>query len=172
MAKINRELIDALRTALQNELAGEEFYTKTAEEAKDDFTRNTFKHLAGDELYHIEKITAFIDTGEAVEIAKEIKNRNPKSGLSFFGMNEEEFKKNKKQYEGDFAAYKFAIDIEIKSYDLYKLLNEKSKEKKTKEFFRFLMKEEATHRKIIEEAISFLEAPEDYFLGTEKWHFD
>jgi rubrerythrin len=87
-------------------------------------------------------------------------------------MTEKEFKKHKAKFKGDFAAYKFAISLEAKSYDFYKKQAEAAKEKKAKEFFRFLMKEEATHKKILEESMDFLKNPEDYFLKKEGWHFD
>jgi rubrerythrin len=170
---MNKELASALKTALTNEIAGEEFYTKVAEEAKDQFTRNTFAHLAHDEIYHIEKITLFIETEKAAAIEKRIKNRNPKSGLKFFQLTEKEFKKKKESFNKvNFGNYRLAIQIEIKSFNLYKELAGKAKDKKTKDFFQFLMKEEATHKKILEEALSFMQDPADYFLEKERWHFD
>lgn len=169
---MDKQLSEALKTALQNEIAGEDFYLKTAKESKDDFTRNTFTHLAKDELFHIKRIKDFMQTEKADEIETEIRNRNPKAGFTFFKMSEEEFKKKEKEYKGNFAAYEFAIDLEIKSYNLYKEQFEKAKDQKTKDFFKFLMKEEKTHKKILEEAISFLKEPADYFLEAEGWHFD
>ena len=59
-----------------------------------------------------------------------------------------------------------------KKYNLYSKLFEESKEKKAKDFFAFLMKEEKSHRKILEEAKQFLQNPADYFLRTEGWSFD
>jgi len=169
---MNKEVAEGLKTALANEIAGENFYTQTAENAKDDFTRNTFEHLAEDELYHIEIIMNFIKTEKAEDIKKRILERNPKSGMKFFGMSKNDFKEHKNKFTGDLAPYKMAIDIEIKSYNLYKELKEKAEDQKAKDFFEFLMKEEKTHRIILEEALDFLQNPEDYFLKIERWSFD
>lgn len=166
------EIIEALKTALENEIAGEEFYKKTANEAKDEFSKSTFNHLAKDELVHISRIKEFIKDEKASEIEDEIKNRNPKSGLNFFRLSEEKFKETGDKFEGDFKAYEFAIGLEKKSYEFYKELFEKTEDAVAKEFFKFLMKEEKVHKKILEEALDFLKDPEDYFLDTEKWHFD
>ena len=43
---------------------------------------------------------------------------------------------------------------------------------KTKDFFNFLIKEEKTHKTILEQALQFMKNPEDYFLETEKWNLD
>jgi len=170
---MNKELLEGLETGLNNEIVGEEFYTKTADEAKDEFTKNTFIHLAKDEMDHIKRIKNFVETKKAGKIEKEIKQRNPKSGLKFFGMSVKKFKKKKEKFKRKkFGPYKFAIEIEIKSYELYQRLLDKSKDKKTKELFKFLIKEEKTHKKILEETLNFMKSPEDYFLETEGWHFD
>ena len=92
---MNKELVEGLKRGLKNEIAGEEFYTKTANEAKDDFTKNTFKHLAKDEKYHIKRIKEFIQSKKIQEVEKKIKEKNPKNTLEFFGMNIEKFKKKK-----------------------------------------------------------------------------
>jgi rubrerythrin len=169
---MDKKLLDSLKLALSNEIVGEEFYMKTSSEAKDDFTRNTFTHLAKDEVFHIQRIKEFIKTEKADEIEAKIRNRNPKSGLLFFQMTEEEFNKRKESFKGDFAHYNFAIELEVRAANLYEALFNSAKDQKTKDFFEFLIKEEKTHKKILEEALSFLKDPADYFLETERWTFD
>ena len=169
---MDKEILDGLKRGLTNEIAGEEFYTKTADEAKDDFTKNTFLHLAKDEIYHIKRIKEFLDIDKTGEIEEEIRNRNPKSALSFFGLTEKEFKEKKESFKGDFAPYDFAIELETRAMNLYKKLLKEAEDEKTKALFKFLVKEETTHKKLLEEAKEFLNNPEDYFLEQEGWHFD
>ncbi len=68
MFNMEKALEKGLKTALSNEIAGEEFYIKAAKEAEDDFSKNTFTHLAKDEMYHIKRINDFIKTGNMPEI--------------------------------------------------------------------------------------------------------
>lgn len=169
---MDQELLETLKLALENEIAGEEIYTKISNSAKDDFTKKTFKFLAKDEIYHIEKIKEFLNTKKAAEIEENIRNRNPKQALKFFELTEKEFKNKKQTFKGELSPYKLAIEMEIKSKALYQDLLTKAKEPKLIQFLKFLIKEEQTHKTILEQALKFFQSPEDYFLETEKWSFD
>jgi rubrerythrin len=170
---MEKDIIKPLKAALANEIAGEEFYTKVAKEAKDDFTIKTFQHLAGEEKAHIEKIKEFIKGKQSVEIERKIRERNPKSGFLFFQMNEEQFRRQKKASESSkFNPYEFAVKMEEKSYSQYKSMYNKAKGGNVRDFLLFLMKEEDTHRKLLLESLNFLRNPEDYYLEREGWSFD
>jgi rubrerythrin len=170
---MEKELIKSLTAALENEIAGEEFYAKVAKEAKDDFTLKTFEHLAEEEKTHITKIKEFIKDKSAIEIERKIRERNPEGAFSFFQMNEESFRKHKNMSEaGEFSPYEFAIKMEEKSYGQYRAMHERARDEKTKSFLLFLMKEEDSHKKLLTESLNFLKSPEDYYLGREGWSFD
>ncbi len=116
----DRELIKALKFALEFEIKGENIYEDLANEAEDDFVKNTFNGLADDETEHIRVINKYMESiEEESEFAldkemEKIKDLRPKR---FFRMLTEEFKKKAKLDEKQLKPFDTGIELEKKSID-------------------------------------------------------
>ena len=141
--KQDKELIKALKDAVEFEIKGENIYEDLANEAEDEFVKNTFNGLADDETEHIRIINKYIESIESeskFDFDKEmekVKDINPKR---FFGMLTEDFRKKARLDSEQLKPFDTGIELEKNSINYYKEQSEKAKSKITKKFFEFLIK--------------------------------
>ncbi len=157
------DIQESMKIALENELKGKEMYEKFAERANNPVTKRTFEFLAEEEVKHIEAIRNF---EESVQVTPE----GPTSFediRSIFDQSIEHFDKQAKPESDDLEAHKLGMDLEQKSYELYKKFFEESTEENVKRFFEFLMKQENSHFVLIQKAYDFISDPEGFYAETE-----
>ena len=168
----DKELIKALKYAIEFEIKGENIYEDLANEAEDEFVKNTFSGLAKDELVHIEVINKYMESIESeskFDFDKEmekVKDINPKR---FFGILTEEFKKRAKLAAEQLKPFDTGIELEQKSIDYYQKQDKKAKSEQTKKFFEFLVKQEKFHLRSLQQAKDFLGDPENFYVEFERW---
>ena len=168
----NKELIKALKFAIEFEIKGENIYEDIANEAEDDFVKNTFNGLADDETEHIRVINKYMESiEEESEFAldkemEKVKDLKPKR---LFGMLTEDFKKRAKLNEEKLKPFDTGIELEKNSIDYYKEQSKKAKSEITKKFFEFLVKQEQFHLRSLQEAKDFLGDPENFYVEFERW---
>ena len=137
---VEMNLQEALKIGLENEVNGNKFYSKIAEEAKNEFTKNTFKSLAEDEIRHIKAIEDFMNSikeSSNFDAATALEKPNVESTMQFFGQSIEDFKQRADEVgEIDIGPYHMALDMEQRAFELYKKQMEKATDEKIKIFFQ------------------------------------
>jgi rubrerythrin len=155
----------SLRMALENEQKGMKMYEGFAKKAKNEITKRTFRFLADEEVKHIDSIKEFAKTGKMKVKLRPITEVKVKT---IFKTSVSHFSKKVKTGTMDIEAHKLGMELEEKSYDLYEKMAKAAKDRKSKEFFVFLMKEESLHYDLIRNAFDFISDPESWYAGEEK----
>jgi len=147
-----------LEFAINMEHDGEKFYKRQAEKNKDNSLNTVFLLLEKDEAHHAQilqnKFNELTDNNTLSQV-----NNVFKESKGFIS----EFEKIPNQLD----AYKFALEIERKSIDLYTSFLSESTDDQSKELFEFLIKQEKDHYTIFEELILLIERPEEWVENAE-----
>ena len=173
-----QEELQSLNTALKTEHDGRAFYLEAAKRVGNPLAKSVFTHLAAEELVHIEIIQKFYDelksTGTCGEAESDLKA--PETSQSRLeNVFEEARRKIDQTVTVDTAsleAYREAMEIEQRAYDMYKNLLESSADCMADRLYKFMMEQENQHYAFLKETHDYLERPGDWFLREEKPFFE
>ncbi len=168
----NKEMVDALKAAIEMEEEGRTFYLDSAKKTKNDFGKRVFEALADDETRHIVAIRSYCHSMTQKDKAPRLcavmpAHKNIKERL-VFGKKEMEILKNMPEDADGLKAYEVAMDMENKGYAFYKEQLERSQDPDVKELYKFLISEEETHFELIDSTYKYLKDPASWFAEDEK----
>jgi rubrerythrin len=151
-----------LTNAIKMEIDGEKYYRNLAEMNKDNHLHGVFQMLADDEKDH----------AHVLKQKEEHQKCTLKKGQTFQKASSvfqslEEFKSEIKEIPSQIDSYRFALEKEKESIDLYTDLKEKSESSDDKEIYDFLIEQEKDHYKTINSLIDFLTKSEDWVESAE-----
>lgn len=151
-----------LTNAIKMEIDGEKYYRNLAEMNKDNHLHGVFQKLADDEKDH----------AHVLKQKEEHQKCTLKKGQTFQKASSvfqslEEFKSEIKEIPSQIDSYRFALEKEKESIDLYTDLKEKSESSDDKEIYDFLIEQEKDHYKTINSLIDFLTKSEDWVESAE-----
>jgi len=163
-----------LRLAVQMEVDGKEFYQKASQESNNRLAKELFQQLADEEDVHRKK---FEEIYEALRrgqnwpdvVAPAEKGKRLKS---LFAEANKALGSKFKVAESDLEAIKVAMDMEVKSYDLYHSRSEESTLPVEKRFYETLAGEERSHHLALVDSYEYLSNPAGWFTKTEHWSLD
>jgi rubrerythrin len=168
-------LMTAMKGAIDMEKKGYDVYMNAAKKTKNILGRYTLEMIGKKELDHIKAIEVFmkaLSEGSA-DFSRAVSEIKPKEKLDYYRPLMEELSKELGTKVGPEAelesAYEVAMELEKRSYDLYKRLEASSRNLEAKKFFQFLMKEENTHYEILQDTLRYLDNPGDWFREAERW---
>jgi rubrerythrin len=165
-----QDRVNALETALSNETAEHDFYTRHAERTRNIFGKMLFKKIAAEELEHCEKIKELHDRWKKAE-------RWPETiPLSVQGTQVKDFIRTMKQeaaditagHDDDLKAVRTALGFELKGRDFYARLRDDLKDEREKAFFELLSGIEHAHYLSLLEAEEFLTNPAAWYRKKDK----
>jgi len=182
------ERLAILALAIKNEKSGVDFYAEAARRSPDERGCKTFERLAEMEEEHIRILLAeyevarkgegWLPNEEALERGKQMditELPEPPAELSegvllppYIFPSPEEVPGIK----GDLAVLEYGMEMEQRSYELYKDAMEKSTEPLAKELYAHLMEEENRHYKLLQEAHAYLSANETWWDDWQKPFFE
>ena len=151
--------MDILDFAISMEIDGNKYYSERADENKGNGLYQVFSLLAEDELKHAELIKK-LKAGESFSSAK-VKKSEAESLFSDKGQQISDIKPTPEQLD----VYRFALDKEEESIDLYQELS--GKLEGDKELFDFLIEEEKKHYKAIDTMVELLTTPKQWVESAE-----
>lgn len=154
--------MNSLELAINMELDGEKFYKNQAEINKDNSLNAVFLLLEKDEARH-----ARILENKFKELAYELTDNNTLSQVNNVFKGSKGFKSEFEGIPNQLDAYKFALEIERKSIELYNNFLSESNVDQSKKLFEFLVKQEKAHYTIFEELILLVERPEEWVESAE-----
>ena len=144
------------------ELDGEKYYSDQAEIAKDIYLKNIFLILAKDESSH-----AKILQDKSNNLSYELKNNETLSEAKNLFKGIKNFKNELKQNPDQLDLYRVALEKEKESIDLYEKLLSQAEDDKSKDLFKFLIKQEKDHYTTLDELVSQLNKCNDWVEAAE-----
>ena len=145
----DRERLNALEVALNNETREREFYLKNAERTKNEVGRTMFLHIADEELEHYERLNQLHAKWEKNEkwpetVPLKVKDTIVKDVLKD-AIRALEGERELEKEDDDLKAVRTAIDFEEKGALHYAKLRDEVSDPKEKEFFDLMAKIEHEH---------------------------
>jgi rubrerythrin len=147
-----------LAITLENDM--EKFYMEQAEKHSEDQLKQVFLMLADEERKHAKILS---DNKELVTAPVEDKNIIEEAKKLFKDLAD--FKSEIKDLPSQLDSYRMALELEEKSLNLYKDLQEKDPERK--EVYQYLVNQEDRHCIIMEELIKLTSRPEEWVESAE-----
>jgi len=162
------EILEALKKSLSMEEEGYRLYSEGAKKITNSLGKRMMERLAQDELNHIKRIKeiwAYV-TGES---NKEVKIPEPEitDFAEIFGRMKEQFKDAiedlKEVGVDDQEIIDMALQLETHGHFFYEESAKKAKDKKVKEFYEMLAKEEKSHYNALQSTNKYLENPSLFY---------
>ena len=167
--------LEVLQLAVRTEVDGQEFYQKVSQKSSNRLAKELFQQLADEEDVHRRKFEEIYEAhkrgknwpdvvGAPSEKGKELK--------SLFAEATKALGSKIKVAESELEAIKIAMDMEIKSYNLYHSRSEESALPVEKRFYETLAGEERGHHLALLDSYEYLSDPAGWFTKSEHWSLD
>jgi rubrerythrin len=169
MTQEQEKTLEALKTAIQMEIDGKEFYLKTSHESKNEMGRKLLETLSKEEDYHRRKFE---------EIYAAIENRmgwpktdfEPDGGKqlrTIFSEMMHEISTEKETLQTEIDTVQKAMDMESASRDFYNRQRENSVHIAEKQFYEQIADEERQHFLVLLDYFEYLKDPAAWFVEKE-----
>jgi rubrerythrin len=160
-----KDRLNALEVALNNEMREREFYLKNAKRTRNALGKSMFQQIGDEELEHYERLKQLHQKWEKQEkwpetVPLKVKDTVVKNILLDF------VKKVDQTPEGDdddLKAVKIAVDFEAKGAKYYAELRDTVSDPKEKQFFDLLSRIENEHYLSLKDT-------EEYFTDPQAWY--
>ena len=169
MATEQSKTLAGLQLAIQMETDGKMYYQKVAEISSNQLGRQLYQSLAVEEDIHrrkFEEIYGAISSKKGW-IKTDYQPDGGKKLRTIFSRAVEAMGKNVKALPSELDAIKRAIDMEIKSYELYKSLSQAPAYDAEREFYEAVAAEERGHHLILLDYQEYLSDPAGWFVTKE-----
>jgi rubrerythrin len=159
--------VDALKTALQMEIEGKEFYQRAAHDSRDELGKKLLNALAGEEDIHR---LVFLRIFESIRARKgwPATDLQPDGGqhlrtilASGGGLTPP------KTVDNELAAVATARTMEGKTYDFYQSRRQQASDPVEKEFYEKLASQEQQHTLLLTDYHEYLVNPAGWFVNKE-----
>jgi rubrerythrin len=160
-----KERLNALEVALNNEMREREFYLKHAKRTKNPLGKKMFQQIGDDELEHFERLKQLHQKWTKKErwpetVPLKVKDTVVKDVLLEFVKKVDETAKGDSD---DLEAVRTALDFEAKGARYYAEIRDSVTNPKEKEFFDLLSKMENEHYLSLKDT-------EEYFIDPVSWY--
>jgi rubrerythrin len=169
MTTEQRKTLEVLKTAIQMEIDGKQFYLKASRQSGNEMGKNLLKTLAAEEDIHRRKFE---------EIHNVIRNKRGWPKINFqpdggktlrtiLAKATEEMGAKVKVLSTELEAVQTAIGMENKTYDYYTTREKKATYEPEIEFYEKLASEEQKHKIVLLDYYEFLKDPAGWFVTKE-----
>lgn len=169
MAREQETTLGALKTAIQMEIDGKEFYLKASESSKNELGRKLLKQLAAEEDIHREVFEGIYKDIGAKKGWPEVKFR-PDGGKglrTLFARAVEDMDKKVSTLPTELDAVQRAMEMENKTYDYYRSRIPVAEYDAEKQLYEALAIQEEEHHRVLLDYYEFLKNPEAWFVQKE-----
>jgi rubrerythrin len=160
----------AVRTAIQMEIDGKEFYLRAAKASGNPLGSKLFNTLAKEEDAHRLKFKAIFEAIQAKENWPAV-NLEPvaeKELKTVFSAAPAQLELKSSELDD----VQTAMQMENKTLDYYKAQAQKASFPEEKSYYQTLAKEEFIHHKVLFDYAEYLKNPSDYFTMKERHSLD
>jgi len=166
--------LEVLELAVRTEVDGQEFYQKVSQKSNNRLVKELFQQLANEEDVHRRK---FEEIYEALKKGQNwpdvgIPAEKGKGLKSLFTEATKALGIKIKIAESELESIKMAMDMEIKSYNLYHSRSEESTLPVEKRFYDALAGEERGHHLALLDSYEYLSDPVGWFTQREHWSLE
>jgi len=158
-----------LKTAIQMEIDGREYYLKASRESSNETGKKLLQSLADEEDSHRQRFA---------EIYESVRTRNAWSKTAFqpdggkglrtiLAKGLEEMERGEKTATTELDAVKTAMDMENKTYDFYKEQGKNAAYDIEGAFYQALATQEREHYLVLLDYYEYLKDPAAWFVKTE-----
>jgi len=169
-----KERLNALEVALNNEMREREFYLKNAKRSKNPLGKAMFQQIGDDELEHYERLKQLHQKWNQQEkwpgtVPLKVKDTIVKDILVDFLKKVD---KTAKADADDLQAVRTAIDFEAKGAKYYAQLRDDVSDPKEKQFFDLLSRIENEHYLSLKDTEEYLTDPTSWYRKMEHHTLD
>ncbi len=166
--------MEVLQLAVQMEADGKKFYQKASRKSSNKLAKELFQELAKEEDVHRKK---FVEIYKAFKRGKNWPDVEPpfekgKRLKSLFAEATKALGSRFEVAESELEAIKMAMDMEVKSYNLYYSRSAESTLSVEKQFYKTLAGEERGHHLALLDSYEYLSDPVGWFTKREHWSLD
>jgi rubrerythrin len=159
------EILKGLKTAMEAELTGHEFYKNAAKSTDDPVGKETFSRMAKEEMNHFNYLrhqyASVLEKGD-YDLSKELDpHSHPHAENPIFS---DEIKRRIKDSHFEISALTIGMKLELEAMTFYRSCAEKAAHNEVKQFFNELSEWEKDHYRAFENQLEILK--EDYFQAN------
>jgi rubrerythrin len=164
-ADSHEHILEPLRMAIQLEQEGRKFFLEAARSVQSKFAQQTFEFLAAEENKHIERIKEFYESIEqpAGKEPPAFDEQDADRRLRAFNERLVHLKEEIEPTASDVEAYRLALKFENGAEELYARQLKESQDPVVKKFYRWLVREEEMHSRLLRSCLEFAEDPAGWF---------
>ena len=170
MVSEQAKTLDAVKTAIQMEIDGKQYYLKASGLSGNQLGAKLFKTLAAEEDLHRKKFE---------EIYKAIQNKNSWPAVDFTPHGGKELKslfasasETVKASATELEAVQAAMGMENKTRDFYQQQAGKATFETEKKYYEILVKEESAHHAVLLDYYEYMRNPAGWFTMKERHSLD
>jgi rubrerythrin len=166
--------MEVLKLAVQMEVDGKEFYQKASRRSSNKLAKELFKQLAKEEDIHRKKFEEIYKVFKRGQNWPDVEppGEKGKKIKSLFAEATRALGSRFTIAESELEAIKVAMDMEVKSYNLYHSRSRESALPVEKRFYEALAGEERGHHLALLDSYEYLSDPAGWFTTTEHWSLD
>jgi len=174
MTSEQEKTLAVLKTAIQMEIDGKEYYLKASQESGNEMGKKLLASLAAEEDKHRQKFAEIYDSVRD-------SNHWPKIALqdegiqtlrNVFTEGAREMERKGKAPDTELAAVQTAMDMENKTYDFYIEQGKKATYPAEEGFYQSLAAQEREHHSVLLDYYEYLKDPAGWFVKTEHSSLD
>ncbi len=169
MTQEQEKTIEALKTAIQMEIDGKEFYLKASSQSKNEMGRKLLARLSKEEDYHRRKFEEIYTAIENKMGWPKTKFETPrgKQLRTIFSEMIAEISTEKGTLQTEIDTVQKAMDMESASRDFYTRQRESSIHVAEKQFYEKIADEERKHFLVLLDYFEYLKDPAAWFVEKE-----
>jgi rubrerythrin len=165
MDKHTEEMLAGLKTAIEAEITGHQFYTNAAESTTDPQGKEAFLQMAEEEMGHFKYLRhqyrSLLERGEYDFSEKLLKKKQKHADSPIFS---EAIKSRIKESHFEVSALTIGMKLELDAINHYRACAEKAQDEPVKQFFNELVEWETDHYLAFERQLDSLK--EEYFQAN------
>jgi len=161
-----------LKAALANEIKGREVYIQYARTVKNEAAKKVFGYLANEELTHISDIKQFLESSKdfsGIDVDEITAGDSVARAKKVFGQLIKDMHHAVKPSDDDNKSRDVAMQFEKNGYEYYRKDADTISNEKLKQFLLWLMEQEQSHYMLIRNAFDYINNPESWYPGEERW---
>ncbi len=161
--------LEALQIAIQMEIDGKEYYLKASKESSNELGKKLLQSLAAEEDIHRQKFEEIYDTIRSKKVwpVFEFRSDGEKRLRTIFAKATGEIGSKVKALATELDAIQVAINMENKSYDLYKSRSQTATFDAERDYYESLAAQERGHHLILVDYYEYLSNPAAWFVKRE-----
>jgi len=169
MATERDTALEGLKTAIQMEIDGKQFYLKASRKSSNEAGKKLLESLAAEEDLHRQKFEEIFESVRDKNAWPKVDFR-PDGGSSLrtlFARATEQVGRSIKAPASELDAVQTAVGMEGKTYDFYISQGQSTPHAAARDFYQALASQEREHQLILLDYYEFLKNPAGWFVNTE-----